>query len=240
MKIKVIIPNSGMDRNTLDDREKMLSKALSKDTEISVDCIKFGPNSIESNSDEAIASKEVIKEIIKAEEDGFDAAVIYCFSDLSIDAVRENVSIPVIGPGEITLSIADMISNRFCVVTTLSENIPRTRRRLMKNNIAREKMVSVRALDIPVVELRESPEITRRYLECICEEAIKYENIDTLILGCLGMAQYGDEIERKYNVKVLDPSFIAVNFAEMCARLNLRHSERAYPKYENGERYGLF
>ena len=118
MKIKVIIPNSGMDRETLNARERMLSRAVSKETIISADCIQLGPESIESNTEEALAAVEVIKRCIAAERDGFDAVIIYCFSDLAIDAARENVSIPVIGPGEVTLSAAGMLSNRFTVVTT--------------------------------------------------------------------------------------------------------------------------
>ena len=42
MKLKVIIPNSGMDRKTLDERERMLAQYADPDTEISVDCIAGG------------------------------------------------------------------------------------------------------------------------------------------------------------------------------------------------------
>ena len=50
-----------------------------------------------------------------AEKEGYDAIVIYCFSDVGIDAIRENVRIPVIGPGETSLAAASMICNRFTV-----------------------------------------------------------------------------------------------------------------------------
>ena len=51
MKLKVIIPNSGMTRETLDQRERMLLRYAWPNTEISVDCIKGGPESIESDYD---------------------------------------------------------------------------------------------------------------------------------------------------------------------------------------------
>ena len=56
MRIKVLIPNSGMDRKTLNARETMLSRAVSTETEISVDCIQSGPVSIESVTDEVFAA----------------------------------------------------------------------------------------------------------------------------------------------------------------------------------------
>ena len=60
MKLKVIIPNSGMDRKTLDDREVMLSAYAMQSTEISVDCIDHGPESIENAYDEVMACAHIL------------------------------------------------------------------------------------------------------------------------------------------------------------------------------------
>ena len=84
MRIKVLIPNSGMDRKTLNARETMLSRAVSTETEISVDCIQSGPVSIESVTDEVFAGPLLLQEAIRAEREGYDAFVVYCFSDLSL------------------------------------------------------------------------------------------------------------------------------------------------------------
>lgn len=233
MKIKAIMPDKAMENNILRLREKMLSKVLSSDVEISVDCIKKGPDELDCNTDEAFAAAELIKESIRAEREGFDAIVIYCFSDVGIDGIRENVSIPVIGPGETTLAVASMISNKFTVITSESINIPRTYRRLMKNCIAREKMTSIRALDIPISSLRNDNKITEKYLMGVCEKAVKEEGVDGVILGCLGMADYGDQIEKNLPVKVFDPAFIAVSYAEMCCRLKLSHTHDSYPLFTN-------
>ena len=233
MKIKAIMPDKAMDRATLDDRESMLSKAVSRDTEISVDCIRKGPDELDCNTDEVFAAEEMVRMSIEAEKDGFDAVVIYCFSDVAIDAIRENVRIPVIGPGETALAAAGMLCSRFTVITTESANIPRTYRRLMRNGIAREKMTSVRALDIPVGELRANPEATETYLKKVCRQAVKEEGADGVILGCLGMAQYGEAIEKALPVKVFDPAFLAMAYGELCARIGLRHIPAAYPIFQN-------
>lgn len=237
MKIKVIIPNAGMDRATLDSRERMLSAALSEGTQISVDCIENGPESIESNTDEVLAGTEVLKLCVKAEKEGFDAVVIYCFSDLAIQAARELVHIPVIGPGEVALAAAEMISVRFAVITTVSGNVSRTERRLMGSPIAREKMKAVLPLDIPVIALRDDPQATIRYLKKACETAISEHHVDTIILGCLGMAQYGEELENEFGIKVLDPAFLAVGYAEYAARLGIVPSGKASPAYRHEIRF---
>lgn len=231
MRIKVLIPNSGMDRNTLKSREKMLSQAVSSTTVISVDCIQSGPKSIESVTDEVMAGPQVIEAAIRAEKEGFDAFVIYCFSDLALTAIQENVSIPVVGPGEVALAAADMLSNKFCVITTVEGNVSRTFRRLSQSPIAQRKMRSVRALNIPVEELRENPSVTCSYLEQVCAKAVEEDGVDTIVLGCLGLAQYGKSIEAKYGIKVIDPAFLALAWAELSVRLNLYPSRGSVAEY---------
>lgn len=233
MKIKAVMPDKAMDEITLEQRRIMLSKVLAEDTYLSVGCIKSGPDELDCHTDEAFAAPELIKEAIKAEKEGFDAFVMYCFSDVAVDAIRENVRIPVIGPGELTLAIAGLVCNRFCVITTEKSNIPRTYRRLMKNCVAREKMTSVRALDIPIHELRANKDVTRDYLLAVCKKAQEEENIDGVILGCLGMAEYGDYVEHELPVKVFDPAFISVAYAEFCVRMGIRHIPQMYPPFTN-------
>lgn len=124
IKIKILIPNSGMNQETLHAREKMLSRAVSPETVLSVDCIPAGPISIESVTDEVFAGPYLLKAARAAQQEGYHAFVVYCFSDLAVDALRENLTIPVVGPGEISLSVARMISNRFTVVTTVKKMCP--------------------------------------------------------------------------------------------------------------------
>lgn len=233
MKIKVIMTDKAMDRKTMDEREKMLSEAVSKDVEISVDCIKKGPDELDCNTDEMFAGPEMVKESILAEKEGFDAIVIYCFSDVAVDAIRENVKIPVIAPGETTLTGAHLLCNRFTVITTSSVNIARTYRRLRKSAIARDKMTSVRALDIPINELRTNPNATEERLLEVSKQAMLEEKIDGVVLGCLGMASYSESIENALPIKVFDPAFIAVAYAELSVRLKLRHPRVSYPIFTN-------
>ena len=231
-RIKVIIPNSGMDAATLRAREEMLSQWVSPDCTISVECIESGPASIESLSDEVLAGGVLLRQAVRAEREGFDAVVVYCFSDLAVHALRENLTIPVIGPGAVTIAAAAMTSVRFTVITTASKNLPRTLRRLSEDPVCREKMAAVRPLDIPVEELREDPTATIRRLEAVCRQAMEEDGADTVLLGCLGFAQYGQAIEEKLGIRVLDPSALSVAWAELCLRTGLRHGPRAYPPYE--------
>lgn len=220
MKIKVIIPNSGMKEDTLLKREEMLSKAVSESVEVSVECIKRGPDVIQSYTDEVMASEVLIEQSIEAMDQGFDAIVIYCFSDVGLNAIRENVNIPVIGPGESSLAWAALFGYPFIVITTTETNIPRTYERLMKNPFAREHMTSIRSLDITVQNLREAPTTTISRLRDVIKKSMHNEKIESVILGCLGLAEYGEPLQNELNIKIIDPAFVALSLAETAVRLS--------------------
>lgn len=217
-----------MTRAVLNERETMLSRVLSSATTISVDCISGGPNAIESNVDEVLAEKYILQSAIKAEEEGYDAFVIYCFSDAGLEACRELISIPVIGPGYSSFAVAVTLGTRIGVLTTKEDNVERTRRRL-KKTIFGSALCSVRSVGLNVPSLRDNEDTTKSALLAACKKCSEADNADAIILGCLGMANYGNEISEELGIPILDPAFIAVTAAEIMAKLHLRHSKNKLP-----------
>lgn len=238
-KIKVIIPNAGMDRATLDERERMLSQAVSAETMVSVDCIDGGPPSVESTIDEVIVAPKVLAQAVEAEQSGFQAVVIYCFSDPGLGAVREAVRVPVIGPGETSLAVASLLGHRITVLTTLASGIPRMTRRCHHSGFDPSRLASVRGLNLPVVDLRED---ARRTITGVAEAvrlAVEEDGAEVIVMGCLGLAGYGQEAEQSFGVPVVDPAFVALSTAEMFVRLGLGHSRRTFfpnslPDFQTG------
>ena len=212
MRIKVLMTDKATSRAVMDERERMLSAAVSAGTEISVDCIRRGPDELDCHTDEVFAAPELVRLAVRAEREGFDAVVIYCFSDVGLEALRENVRIPVIAPGE---------------------TVPRTSRRMRRCAVAGEQWGAVLALDIPSEHVGADPHATLKRRRVVGARAVERYGADGVILGCLGMAGYGDELERLYPVKVLDPAMLAVAWAELCARLGLRHIPGQYRPFTN-------
>ncbi|MDH4208855.1 MAG: aspartate/glutamate racemase family protein, partial [Anaerolineae bacterium] len=96
MRIRVIIPSITKEFEALGLEQ--YSPAARPGTEISVTLLDRGPASIESRYDEAIAIPDIVRKVVEAEEDRVDAAIIDCMADPGLDAAREMVSIPVVGP----------------------------------------------------------------------------------------------------------------------------------------------
>ena len=160
MRLKVIIPNSGMDRDTLLQREKMLSAFAMPSTEISVECIAHGPESIESAYDEILAGPYVIQQAVEAEKAGFDAVIVYCGSDPAVAAAREILNIPVIGPGKVSKLVAMDISYRYSVLTVLDNCVVRDTEAVWEKGLPADKLASVRSIGIPVSAVRDNMEKT--------------------------------------------------------------------------------
>ncbi|HZK11857.1 MAG TPA: aspartate/glutamate racemase family protein [Atribacterota bacterium] len=224
-KIKVIIPNAGMSSSTLKERERMLKAVAREDTEISVDCIKGGPESLESEYDSLMASRYILEEVKIAEISGFDAIIIYCGGDPALGAAREIVNIPVIGPGEVSIHLASMLSRRFTIISGSEEKFAKSK----LNYIC---LASIRSLNIPVIDLRDSKGVVREAKEAVIREgrkAIEEDGAQAIVLGCLGLAGIGKEVQEELGVPVIDPAFVSINMAELLIFSNLTHSKLAYP-----------
>ena len=203
------------------------------DTEVSVAILDHGPETIEGSFDEVFAVPDVIAKIIQAEQDGCDAVVIDCMGDPGLNAAREAVSIPVLGPSQTAMHIAAMLGHRFSVVTVL--------RRLhsLIDDLASVyglsgKMASVRSVEIPVSELESDP---GRLCQGLVEQsilAVREDEADVIILGCTGMDGLAEGIEKGLNeaglsgVPVIDPIDAAISVAKSLLRSDLTHSKRAY------------
>jgi len=229
MKIKVIIPNSGMNSETLRQRESMLSQYAWPGTEISVDCIDGGPESIESSYDEVLAAPYTVEKALKAQNDGFDAIIIYCGSDPAVSAIREVVNIPVIGPGNISKLIALDLGYKFSVLTVLDSCIVRDEEAVYEKGIDFDRLASVRSIGIPVSNVRDNMEES---LKALCEAGEKCisDGAQCIVLSCLGMAGLGKKLSEKLGVPVLDPAPLSIQYAQMLVKLGICQSRLSYPQ----------
>lgn len=230
MKIRIVTPITTRGFSQVDD----FTPAARPDTELSHVEIETGPASIECEYDEALAVPDTIAKIVEAEADGVDAVVINCMGDPGMKPAREMVSIPVIGPAEATMHMASILSHKFSVVTVLDRLIPLFENQAKVYGLA-DKLASVRAVDIPVLDLETDDE---RLVNALVDESVKAVEEDgahSIIFGCTGMIGCAQAVEqglkrRGYEgVPVIDPMFAAIKIAEALVGLGVSHSKRTYP-----------
>jgi allantoin racemase len=230
-RIRVIIPVVG--EHWIAPVQEAYGRAGRSGTEISAVAIDRGPASIESVRDEALAIPGVLSRVQAAEAEGMDAVVLDCMADPGLDPARELASIPIIGPAQAAMHLAAMLAHRFSVITVLEQGIPGVHRQILRYGLA-GKAASVRAINIPVLEMGEDRE---RVIQAVIEEsarAVRQDGAHMIVPGCtemIGMAPVVQEglAERGCEVPVIDPPAVAVKLAEGLVDMGLAHSKRTYP-----------
>jgi len=221
MKIMVINPNTS--QSMTDHLRQELERIKRPDTELTVVCAERGPETIESAYDEAYAIPPTLDLVKKANREGYDAVILACFSDPGLEAAKEISEIPVIGIEESSLHMAAMLGSKFTVVTPRKQRIPSKREHVHMRGMS-HFLASVRSLDLSVAETDADPERTKKRVLEVSRQAVE-DGAEVIILGCAGMAGYAPEIESKLNIKVIDPSAVALKVAEAMADLGLTHSK---------------
>ncbi len=229
MKIRVVVPiaSNRFNREVASEFGTYASPA----TEISVVHLDEGPDSIESECEEALVVPDFLRKAKEAEGTGCDAVICDCFGDPGVHAAREVVDIPVIGAGESSMLLAAALGQRFSVVTVLPSVFT------MIENLARRagvggKIASIRSVDIPVLELHDKGRMSFALLDQMIQ-AIKQDKAHVLILGCTGMMGVAGSLQSQlasegFNVPVIDPVGASVKHAETMVSLGLRPSRLTY------------
>jgi allantoin racemase len=166
----VINPNTS-ESVTQHIREE-LERIMRADTQLTVVNPKHGPVSIESAYDEALAVPHVLELVRTAEEEGYDAVVLACFSDPGLDAARELSNIPVMGIGETTLHVAAMLGHRYSVTTTGPSRVAARDLQARIRN-ADQFYSSALAMDMSVLEMDAYPQETKKRILELAHRAIE-------------------------------------------------------------------
>lgn len=210
-------------------RQNILRSWAFHDTDVDVVDLDEGPVSIESAYDEYLAIPPMLTCAVEAEKQGYEAIILGCYGDPGLDAARELVSIPVVGPGQASMLAAAALGHRISVVTVLDSVVPLITK-FTKEIGLESKLSSVRVANIPVLKLAADIDFSKQAIFGAAEQAILEDGADTLILGCMSMAFLGvsGEMERKFGIPVVNPARYALKFAESQVSAELSHSKRAF------------
>jgi allantoin racemase len=222
MKIMVINPNTSI--RMTDHIRKELSPIKRSDTALDVVCPDTGPETIESAYDEAYAVPPTLELVKRANQEGYDAVILACFSDPGLYAAREISTIPIIGIEESSFHVAAMLGARFSIMTPRKARIPAKREEVHIRGLD-DYLASVRSLDLSVAETDSDPEKTKQRVLEEATLAVHDDGAEVIILGCAGMAGYAPDIEADLNIKVIDPTAVALKITEAIVDLGLTHSK---------------
>ena len=223
-RIAVVNPNTTTAMTT-----KMLACAaplVDSGTELVGVTNASGPASIESHVDEALAVPGLLREITAGEAAGISGYVIACFGDPGLDACRELASGPVVGIAEAGMHLATMLGRSFSIVTTLARTMGQAEHLVQRYGYT-GKCRSIYACEVPVLELDEPGSEARKLVVDHCRRAVEYDEADSIVLGCAGMADFCADVSEQVGVPVIDGVTAGVLLVESMVKLGLRTSTRS-------------
>jgi allantoin racemase len=176
------------------------------------------PRFLETYEDE-VRSGPGMLEVLRENEDDFDAFVIACHSDSNLNAARELTGKPVIGIGEASMKLASFLGHNFAVVTTHQHSVP-------------GKLLQVRAYQLQdlLVSIRAPEEGEEGWADAelfmaLSRRAVQEDGAEVIVLGCAGLAGMGRKIQESLDVPVLDGVVCALILASGFARYGVGTSK---------------
>lgn len=206
---------------------------LRPDLEVRHSLIKTGPASIECAADEALSVPGLLEQAIAAEAAGATAIVIDCMGDPGLEACRETVTIPVLGPAQTCMHYASLLGHRFAFVTVLDRLYT-----LIDGLVARYGLAAnyagFGAIDVPVLEIEARLDAVLAQLEAESERLVRDHHAGAIILGCTGFFGCAERIAeglagKGLYVPVIDPIPLTLHSADLLSKLRLSHSAHVYP-----------
>ena len=208
MKICVIVPVISKELIKKKDEKKRVGNYVRPDTKVDYVFIDYGPASIESMYDHDLAAPFVVKKAEWAERNGYDAVVVTCMMDPGVEAAKEALDIPVVGPGEAARQIAPILGK----------------------NVAK-----IYPRGLTVLELVTDPEKTYNVLRKDADRALG-EGAEVLILSCTGLTGIGQRLKEELGIPVLEGEALALALAQMFVDAGLSQSKLAFEKPPNKKR----
>ena len=227
MKILWIAPITGTDPLRLEELKKLLRQYAFPGTEVTVRKVVRGTESIESRLDEVYAVPAILDEVYRAEKEGFDACIVGCAGDAGVAVAKDVSRIPIIGPLEASIAVAQILGRRFVFLWTLPERIPSVEDRVAR--FLPRTDFFIYPTHIPVLEMAKNVDRTIATLVQIIKNSIEKDRVDTAVLGCLSMRGMGERVQAEVNLPVVDPALAALSMAQSMVKMGLCQAKRAYP-----------
>jgi allantoin racemase len=227
MRILYLTPTSRRDsragRQEMRRRGEILLGWAFEGTSIGVEDLPGGPDNIESWGDYHAAIPPLIERVTELDSTGeWDAVIVGCFSDPGLDALRECVSLLVIGPGEASALLATCLGDTFAVITTGEGSVDAAREQFLGMGLAGQ-LGAVQPLDISIEELKAGGEASRAKVMAAAKRAAKTQP-DVLILGCLtlGFLGFDSELSGAFGLPVVNPARASLKLCEAALGLGPR------------------
>ncbi len=229
MKILIINPDYGMTQEEMALRCRILEEYTAPDTQLAMVCPQSSGVELNSALDVVLAGPEIVQLAADGQNAGFDAVVLYCFSDPVIDACREALRIPVIGGAQASCLAALNVCRIFGIILADEARLPEKKLFLRTLGVSQERIGQIAAVNLNGISPWADRETTFKKLLACGQKMMRETHTEAIVLGCLSFLGLAEPLSRVLGIPVIDPAVAAVTTAESIVRQRLFTSKVSYP-----------
>lgn len=229
MKILIINPDYGMTQEEMALRCRILEEYTAPNTQLAMVCPQNSGVELNSALDVVLAAPEIVQLAAEGQNAGFDAVVLYCFSDPVIDACREALRIPVIGGAQASCLAALNVCRSFGVILAAEARLPEKKLFLRTLGVSQERIGQIAAVNLSGISPWADRETTFKKLLACGQKMMRETHTEAIVLGCLSFLGLAEPLSRVLGIPVIDPAVSAVTTAESIVRQRLFTSKVSYP-----------
>lgn len=229
MKILIINPDYGMTQEEMALRCRILEEYTAPDTQLAMVCPQSSGVELNSALDVVLAAPEIVQLAADGQNAGFDAVVLYCFSDPVIDACREALRIPVIGGAQASCLAALNVCRSFGVILADEARLPEKKLFLRTLGVSPERIGQIAAVNLNGISPWADRETTFKKLLACGQKMMRETHTEAIVLGCLSFLGLAEPLSRVLGIPVIDPAIAALTTAESIVRQRLFTSKVSYP-----------
>lgn len=217
MRILIINPNSDEEMTQVILRN---ARAYA-DGMFEVDCITnvTAPPFIVTYSDIA-ATTEGMLQILRENEEKYDAFLVGCHGDPNLDLLREVTDKLVIGIGEASMKIASMLGHKFTILSPGDRGMP-NKEVLIQRYHLENYVASIVSSNQGGIDWQSKEPLIRAG-----KLAMERDGCEVIVLGCAGLGHIAVDLEAELGIPVLDSVTCGLILAEGLVRRGWAQSKR--------------
>jgi len=191
-----------------------LDTAKDADTQLDICSLPRGPQHLEYHYYEALILEDTLHTVKRAENDGYDAAVIGCFYDPGLHEAREICERMVVtAPAESAMHIATTLGHSFSILVGRKKWIPKMHQNVVKYGFE-QRLASFKSLEMGVYDFQVDPAETERRMTDASREAVEVDGAEAIVLGCTIEFGFYERLQKEIGVPVIDATIAPLKAAE--------------------------
>ena len=193
-------------------------KILNKNSSIFISDKSFQEDYYDLHS-ETINVSKLLNEV--ETNNSSDAFIIISFEDIGVDTIRKITTKPIIGLGEATFYTANIIANKFSIITNLSQSHEALKNNLIKYDME-HKCVSINSIEVPVLDMDTMSKSNLNKLDHEIQRTIIEDNPEAIILTSPGILNLSKNLSNKFNIPIIEGVTAATALIENLVKLDLQ------------------